>query len=121
MASGSRAEQPILSQSEGASPWELCVCVNHHRALTEHTSRANYRKLLENRQNKDEQQAVAIIVTGPLIASSALFVTTWSHWTDKKLSAENHYLYTVGTFPTFSAPNKLLSLWALAQLKRLNP
>lgn len=33
-------EQPILSQSGAASPWESCLCVNHNKALKEQTSRA---------------------------------------------------------------------------------
>lgn len=35
------AKLSILLESEGASPWELCLCVNQHKAPTEKTSRAD--------------------------------------------------------------------------------
>ena len=58
-------------RGKGASPGESWERVDHH--LAEQTSKSNYRQL---RRNKDEQRAAAINVAGPLIASSALFVTT---------------------------------------------
>ena len=74
---------------KGLPPWNYAYASTTTNLLEIRAGlKTNQRKLLENRQNKDEKtnssnysHRVSDCQLGPL-------VTTWSHWIDKGLSAE---------------------------------